>query len=111
MNPIRPKVEIVGDRADGIMAKTGWIAGYLENLTIWRFGFLPETPQAKAYSVKVDLQLWVLADQAGEILLSCSGNRIVDLPPIFQKIINSQKYMMDLKKYLSIGNEDITINL
>ena len=100
MKPLKPKVEVNEDRADKIMAQTGWIAGYSQHvkfpkktkskdLVVWCFGFFPGTPQAKAYGVSVNLQLWVLADKQGTTLQSCYGSDVSKLPDIFQKVLQS----------------------
>ncbi len=65
MQPQRPNVVVPGDRADKIMARTGWIRGYGKGSIVWQFGFLPDSAQALAYGVSVDEYLWVLANPDG----------------------------------------------
>jgi hypothetical protein len=68
--PIKPQVVIEGDREDKIMALTGWIKGYQEGeFVLWCFGFLPDSPQAKAYGVNVDRYNWVLARENGTVIM------------------------------------------
>jgi hypothetical protein len=70
IKPIKPVIEVVGDREDKIMQKTGWIAGYQQGeFVLWCFGFLPGTPQALAYGVSVDRYTWALAKEDGTVIM------------------------------------------
>lgn len=91
MQPIKPKVEVPGDRVDKVMAQTGWIVGSRviigkEAKVVWCFGFLPNTIQAKAYGVSVEKQLWALCDEKGSIIEIFFGLK-KDLPRDFKKAI------------------------
>lgn len=95
MKPIRPTVTIPGDREDKIMGQTGWIVGFRTHgvkphQVVWCFGFLPDTPQAKAYGVSVDKPVWVLTDKKGNIEGTFSGLQ-KDLPWIFKYVLDDYK--------------------
>ena len=90
MKPVRPKIIVPGDRADGIMARTGWISGYGNGRVVWQFGFLPDSPQALAYGVSVDEYIWVLAKPDGAEVEIAMGVAQVNLPAAFQEALNAE---------------------
>ena len=101
MKPVKPKVEVPGDRNDNIMSQTGWIVGYADNkglfgfpkdkhLVVWCFGFLTDSVQAKAYGVSVENQMWVLSNKGGKVLNVFFGKE-KDLPNRFKTILNKDK--------------------
>lgn len=91
MQPIMPKVIVGGDREDQIMAQTGWIVGFRKHerspyQIVWCFGFLPGSPQAQAYGVSVDEQIWIIADRTGYVEATFIGLK-KDLPWVFQYVL------------------------
>ncbi len=88
MKPVRPKIVVPGDRADGIMARTGWIAGYGGGQVVWQFGFLPDSPQALAYGVSVDEYIWVLAKPDGTEVEIAMGTSQGNLPSAFHAALD-----------------------
>jgi hypothetical protein len=91
MEPVRPKVEVPGDREDKVMAATGWVRGYEKDLVVWQFGFLPGTVQAQAYGVSVEKCTWVLADSKGTVMESATG-KVGDLPKIFERVLRGRNH-------------------
>jgi len=87
MQVIKPTVEIKGDSADNIMARAGEIVGFSKSLVVWRFGFLPGSDSAKAFSVAADQFHWVLADFKGESIETFDGFGI-ELPEDFRRVID-----------------------
>ena len=89
MQPVRPKIVVPGDRADGVMARTGWIAGYGAGRVVWQFGFMPDSVQAQAYGVSVDEYIWVLATPDGtEVQIGMGSSQ--NLPGPFQQALKAE---------------------
>lgn len=94
MTPVKPQITIEGDSADTVMAKSGWIVGFANLhphhphrvLVVWCFGFLANTPAAKAYGVSVEKQIWILADAEGRIENTFHGKKD-QLPLRFKAVL------------------------
>lgn len=72
--PAMPTVEVKGDSATRIMARSGQMTAFSRTYQLWRFGFLAESDAAKAYGVQVERFLWVLvANKGGEIVETWEG--------------------------------------
>ena len=68
-----PSIKVKGDRSDRIMGRSGSIVGLTKSRVVWRFGFLPDSDNAKAFCVQVKEFHWVLADKAGNVLAEHHG--------------------------------------
>lgn len=84
-----PSVKIEGDRHDRIMGRFGHIVGITKSRLVWRFGFLPESDNAKAFRVQVKEFHWVLTDKAGNVLAEHHGFGR-KLPKRFEEVIEGK---------------------
>ena len=84
-----PSVKIKGDRHDRVMARSGSVVGITKSRLVWRFGFLPESINAKAFGVQVKEFHWVLTDKAGNTLAEHHGFGR-ELPKRFEEVIEGK---------------------
>lgn len=79
----------VGLRAN-IMARSGSCVGMTEELSVWRFGFLPGSESATAYGVAVDDGqdfVWVLATRKTGKVKEIARGWAIQLPDNFRTIM------------------------
>lgn len=84
-----PSVKIEGDRSDRIMARSGNVVGITKSRVVWRFGFLPNSDNAKAFGVHVKEFQWILTDKSGNVLAKHYGWKL-NLPSRFQDVIEGK---------------------
>lgn len=105
MQPVKPKLTIPGDKEDKIMWEAGYIVGFHVHKwplkrsfkIVWRFGFLPNTAQAKAYGVSVDKPIWIISDGKGNIEGTFTGFK-KDLPTEFCHILEEEGVFFKMEK-------------
>jgi hypothetical protein len=87
-----PKVTILGDSQDGVMAQCGGITGFAAHRVVWGFGFLKGSLQAKWSGLSVPQKTWILATMDGRIRQKFVGDR-KDLPPVFKHVLRSRLFL------------------
>jgi hypothetical protein len=93
MQFIMPYVHIQGDRIDGsdqefgIMSRSGELVGVIRSRAVWRFGFMPGSPNAKAFDVSTPTFYWYLTDRNGKVLATFEGFAC-ELPARFKEVID-----------------------
>lgn len=88
MKPVKPIADVPGDDEGRIMGRAGNIIGYSKTRIVWRYGFLKDSPFAKATGVNVSGNRFrfVLAKPNGDILETFDGVAI-NMPKRFKAII------------------------
>ena len=91
MRPVMPFIALEpDDQFIRPMSNSGSIVGYTKSRIIWRFGFMPNSPAAKAYGVSTNGFIWIIATPTGRILDRLDGKYALELPKRYQKIIDSK---------------------
>jgi hypothetical protein len=89
MQPRYPRVDVPGDRHDGIMARDGHLIGISRTRAVWRFGYPSCSAAAIAFGADTrDGFKWALATHEGEVLAEYCG-RPAQLPPRFRRVIEA----------------------
>ena len=84
-----PSVKIKGDRNDKIMARSGNVVGITKSRVVWRFGFLADSDNAKAFGVNAKEFQWVLTDKSGNVFATHYG-WMNNLPDRFHEVIEGK---------------------
>jgi hypothetical protein len=90
MRPRYPRVQVPGDRHDGIMARDGHLVGVSRTRAVWRFGYLSCSAPAIAFGTDTrDGFKWALTTHQGKVLAEYDG-KPAQLPERFRRVILAQ---------------------
>jgi hypothetical protein len=90
MKPRYPRVQVPGDRHDGIMARDGHLVAISRTRAVWRFGYLSCSAPAIAFGTDTrDGFTWALATHEGTVLAEYNG-KPAELPQRFRRVIQAE---------------------